>query len=39
VHIKEDIEKRVNRRVDIVLIGKKMNPALKSRIERDGVYV
>ncbi|MBU1181485.1 MAG: nucleotidyltransferase domain-containing protein [Proteobacteria bacterium] len=39
VHIKEDIEKRVNRRVDIVRIGNKMNPALKSRIEKDGVYV
>lgn len=39
VHIKEDIEKQVNRRVDIVRIGKKMNPALKHRIERDGIYV
>ena len=39
VHIKEDIEKQVNRRVDIVRIGKKMNPALKSRIEKDGIYV
>jgi uncharacterized protein len=39
VHIKEDIEKRVHRRVDIVRVREKMNPFLKERIERDAIYV
>lgn len=39
VHIKEEIEKRVHKHVDIVRVRKKMNPYLKERIEKDGVYV
>jgi len=39
VHIKEDIERRVHRRVDIVRMREKMNPYLKERIEKDGIYV
>ena len=39
VHIKEDLEERVHRRVDIVRVRDKMNPFLKERIEKDGIYV
>jgi hypothetical protein len=39
VHIKEDIEQRVHHRVDIVRVRDKMNPFLKERIEKDGIYV
>src|SRR3989304_4179248 len=39
VHIKEEIENRVQRHVDIVRMRKKMNPFLKERIEKEGVYV
>jgi uncharacterized protein len=39
VHIKEDVEKLVHLKVDIVRIREKMNPLLKSRIEKEGVYV
>jgi predicted nucleotidyltransferase len=39
VHIKELIEARVNRPVDIVRVREKMNPFLKERIERDAHYV
>jgi predicted nucleotidyltransferase len=39
VHIKEDIEKLVYQRVDIVRIREKMNPFLRDRIEKEGVYV
>jgi uncharacterized protein len=39
VHIKEDIEKQVKKRVDIVRIWENMNPLLKTRIEQDGIYV
>ncbi len=39
VHIKEEIESRVRKHVDIVRIRKKMNPFLKERIEKEGVYV
>jgi predicted nucleotidyltransferase len=37
VHLKHAIEGRVNRKVDIVRLRERMNPALKSRIERDGI--
>lgn len=40
VHIKEEIENRIQRHVDIVRIREKMNPfLLKERIEKEGVYV
>jgi len=39
VHIKEEIEKLVHRHVDIVRMREKMNPFLKERIEKEGVYV
>jgi hypothetical protein len=39
VHIKEEIEQRVQHRVDIVRLREKMNPFLKERIEKDGIYV
>ena len=39
VHIKEEIESRVPKHVDFVRIRKKMNPFLKERIEKEGVYV
>ncbi len=39
VHIKDAIESRVRRRVDIVRVRERMNPLLKARIEQDGIYV
>ena len=39
VHIKEEIESRVRKHVDVVRIREKMNPFLKERIEKEGVYV
>lgn len=38
-HIKEDLEQIVHCRVDIVRMRDNMNPHLKQRIEREGVYV
>ena len=39
VHIKEDIERGLRRRVDIVRLRDKMNPSLRKRIEQEGVNV
>lgn len=39
VHIKENIENLVRKHVDIVRIREKMNPFLKERIEKEGIYV
>ena len=39
VHIKEEIENRVRKHVDIVRMREKMNPFLKERIEKESVYV
>lgn len=39
VHIKNDIEQRLHRHVDIIRFRDKMNPVLKKRIEREGVLV
>jgi uncharacterized protein len=39
VHIKEDIENRLHRRVDIVRLRDRMNPFLRGRIEKEGIYV
>jgi hypothetical protein len=37
--MKEEIEERVHRRVDIVRLREKMNPFLKERIEKEGIHV
>jgi uncharacterized protein len=39
VRIKDAIEGRVQRRVDIVRVRERMNPLLKARIDREGIYV
>lgn len=39
VHIKEDLEERVRKHVDIVRVRERMNPFLKARIEKEGIYV
>lgn len=39
VHIKEDIERLIRKRVEIVRVREKMNPFLRDRIEREGLYV
>ncbi len=39
VHLKEAIECRVHRRVDIVRLRERMNPSLRMRIEREGIDV
>lgn len=39
VHIKEDIEKLMHKHVDIVRVRGKMNPYLKSRLEKEALYV
>jgi uncharacterized protein len=39
VHIKESLEEIVHGQVDIVRIREKMNPFLKERIEKEGLYV
>ena len=36
---KEFMEQRVGRQVDIIRNHKNLNPRLRSRIERDGVFV
>ncbi|MBI5815025.1 MAG: nucleotidyltransferase domain-containing protein [Nitrospinae bacterium] len=38
-HIRTDIEELVGKRVDIVRVRERMNPHLRKRIEKDGVYV
>ena len=39
VGIKQDLEKKIQRHVDIVRYTHKMNPFLKKRIEKEAVYV
>ena len=39
VHIKDDLEKILQRKIDIVRNREKMNPYLKKHIEKDAVYV
>ena len=38
VNIKEDLENAFNKEVDIVRMRDKMNPYLKKRILKDGIY-
>ena len=39
VHIKEELEEELHIPVDIVRLREKMNPFLRSRIEKEVVYV
>jgi hypothetical protein len=39
VHIRDDMKRGLNRHVDIVRLRERMNPFLKRRIEKEGVYV
>jgi len=39
VHIKHDIEDLLHQRVDLVRMRDQMNTHLKSRIEKEGIYV
>ena len=39
IGIKQDLEKKFQRHVDIVRYRDKMNPFLKKRIEKEAVYV
>ena len=39
VHIKEDLEQRLNIKVDLVRLRDRMNPFLAKRIEAESVYV
>jgi hypothetical protein len=38
LHIKNDLESVFKRHVDIVRLREKMNPFLKERIEKEGLY-
>lgn len=38
VHIKDDLQKRLGRSVDIVRLRENMNPFLRKEINKDGVY-
>lgn len=39
VHLKNELERALHCPVDLVRYRERMNPLLKKRIERDGVYV
>jgi predicted nucleotidyltransferase len=39
VHLKEELENILQCSVDLVRYRERMNPLLKKRIEKDGVYV
>ena len=39
VHIKEEIEKTLDKPVDLVRYRERMNPYLKCRIDREAIYV
>jgi len=39
VHIKEELEKQLRLKIDMVRLREKMNPFLKDRIEKEAVYV
>ena len=39
IGIKEDLEKLLHKKVDIVVIRKSMNSYLKRQIENNGIYV
>ncbi len=39
VHIKEELQKLLSKSIDIVRIRETMNPYLKTRIEKEAIYV
>jgi len=39
VHIKDELEKLLHKKIDIVRNREKMNPYLKKHIEKDAIYV
>ena len=39
ISIKQDLEKLLHKKVDIVVVRKSMNPYLKRQIENNGIYV
>ncbi|WP_415396109.1 nucleotidyltransferase family protein [Sulfurimonas sp. CS5] len=39
VHIKEELQKLLSNSIDIVRIRDRMNPYLKSRIDKEAIYV
>jgi uncharacterized protein len=39
VHLKDAIEARVHRKVDVVRLRERMNPSLRRRIEQEGIDV
>jgi predicted nucleotidyltransferase len=39
VHIRDELEARLGRRVDVVRVRQRMNPLLLARIEQDGIFV
>ena len=39
VHIRDELEARLGRRVDVVRVRDRMNPLLLARIEQDGIFV
>ena len=39
VHIKDELQKLLSNSIDIVRIRDRMNPYLKSRIEKEAIYV
>ncbi|MFT5661591.1 MAG: putative nucleotidyltransferase [Sulfurimonas sp.] len=39
VHIKDELQKLFSNSIDIVRIRERMNPYLKSRIEKESIYV
>jgi uncharacterized protein len=39
VHIRDELEARLGRRVDVVRVRERMNPLLMARIEQDGIFV
>ena len=39
IGIKQELEERLNKKVDVVSYRPKMNPFLKQRIDREAIYV
>jgi predicted nucleotidyltransferase len=39
VHVKEEREKQLHLKIDLVRLRERMNPFLKNRIEKEAVYV
>ena len=39
VHIKEELEKQIHLKIDVVRLREGMNPFLKNRIKKEAIYV